>query len=49
MGASLIEIQKNFPNQAFLNYINETAHHLEKVEPRLKDGTIARIRQGFSY
>jgi rhamnogalacturonyl hydrolase YesR len=43
MGASLIEIQKKFPNQAFLNYINETAHHLEKVEPRLKDGTIARI------
>lgn len=43
MGASLIELQKNHPNDAFLNYINETAHHINKVEPRLKDGTIARI------
>jgi len=43
MGASLIEIQKKYPDKAFLNYINETAYHLEKVEPRLKDGTIARI------
>lgn len=43
MGASLIELQKNHPNDAFLKYINETAHHLNTSEPRLKDGTIARI------
>jgi len=43
MGASLIELQKRYPNEAFLNYINETAKHLNTNEPRLKDGTIARI------
>ncbi len=43
MGASLIELQKKYPNQSFLNYINETADHLNHAEPRLKDGTIARL------
>lgn len=43
MGASLIELQKKYPNEAFLKYINETANHLNNNEPRLKDGTIARI------
>lgn len=43
MGASLIELQKKHPNDAFLKYINETADHLNYAEPRLKDGTIARI------
>jgi len=43
MGASLIELQKRYPNQSFLDYINETADHLNTSEPRLKDGTIARI------
>lgn len=43
MGASLIELQKKYPNAEFLKYINETAHHLNTSEPRLKDGTIARI------
>jgi rhamnogalacturonyl hydrolase YesR len=43
MGASLIELQKRFPNEAFLKYINETAYHLNVLEPRLKDGTIGRI------
>ena len=43
MGASLIELQKKYPNEAFLKYINETANHLKNNEPRLKDGTIARI------
>ncbi len=43
MGASLIELQKKHPNDAFLNYINETANHLNENEPRLSDGTIARI------
>lgn len=43
MGASLIELQKRFPNKAFLEYINETANHINTSEPRLADGTIARI------
>jgi rhamnogalacturonyl hydrolase YesR len=43
MGASLIEIQKKYPSDTFLAYINETADHLNYAEPRLKDGTIARI------
>ena len=43
MGASLIELQQRFPNQAFLNYINETANHINTSEPRLSDGTIARL------
>lgn len=43
MGASLIELQKKHPSAAFLNYINQTAEHLNEAEPRLKDGTIARI------
>lgn len=43
MGASLIELQMRHPNQSFLNYINETASHLSLAEPRLEDGTIARI------
>ncbi|MFA5044624.1 MAG: glycoside hydrolase family 88 protein [Paludibacter sp.] len=43
MGASLIELQKRFPNKAFLDYINETANHINTSEPRLSDGTIARI------
>ena len=43
MGASLIELQMRKPNKAFLNYINETNDHLMHAEPRLDDGTIARI------
>lgn len=43
MGASLIELQMKHPDKAFLNYINETAEHLNYAEPRLEDGTIARI------
>lgn len=43
MGASLIELQQKYPQDAFLKYINETADHLNMAEPRLKDGTIARI------
>lgn len=43
MGASLIDLQMLRPNESFLNYINETAEHLNYAEPRLKDGTIARI------
>ncbi len=43
MGASLIELQRRYPDEAFLNYINETDSHLLYAEPRLEDGTIARI------
>ncbi len=43
MGASLIELQMKHPNKSFLNYINETADHLNYAEPRLVDGTIARL------
>lgn len=43
MGASLIELQKTNANPAFEKYIRETANHLEWSEPRLDDGTIARI------
>ena len=43
MGASLIELQKRHPNDAFVKYIEETAAHVNLSEPRLKDGTIARI------
>ncbi len=43
MAASLIELQMRHPNKTFLSYINETADHLNYAEPRLKDGTIARI------
>jgi len=43
MGASLIELQERHPNNAFLKYINQTADHLNTSEPRLSDGTIARI------
>ncbi len=43
MGASLIDLQKFNGNPAFSTYILETAKHLEFNEPRLEDGTIARI------
>ena len=43
MGASLIELQMRHPNKAFQNYINTTEEHLTIAEPRLEDGTIARI------
>ncbi|MDD3321212.1 MAG: glycoside hydrolase family 88 protein [Paludibacter sp.] len=43
MGACLIDLQRKYPNPAFLNYINQTAEHLNENEPRLADGTIARI------
>ncbi|MGV8827259.1 MAG: glycoside hydrolase family 88/105 protein [Breznakibacter sp.] len=43
MGASLIELQIKKPNKAFMEYINTTNEHLMLAEPRLEDGTIARI------
>lgn len=43
MGASLIELQMRHPDKAFMDYINRTDTHLRKAEPRLADGTIARI------
>lgn len=43
MGASLIDLQMRTPSPAFLNYIQTTEEHLMLAEPRLEDGTIARI------
>lgn len=43
MGASLIELQMRRATPAYLEYINETNEHLLYSEPRLDDGTIARI------
>jgi len=43
MGASLIELQMRYPHPSFMNYINKTADHLKYAEPRLADGTIARV------
>lgn len=41
--ASLIDLDAS-PYGAFLNYVNErTANHLNYAEPRLVDGTIARL------
>lgn len=43
MGASLIDLYMKKPNKSYLEYINTTEQHLMVAEPRLKDGTIARI------
>ncbi|MCD8167652.1 MAG: glycoside hydrolase family 88 protein [Bacteroides sp.] len=43
MGASLIELEMRRPTPAYIDYINNTAEHLLYAEPRLPDGTIARI------
>ncbi|MDR3260238.1 MAG: glycoside hydrolase family 88 protein, partial [Tannerella sp.] len=43
MGASLIELQMKRPDDAFLRYIQATENHLMHAEPRLSDGTIARL------
>ncbi len=43
MGASLIELEIRRPTPAYIDYINNTAEHLLYAEPRLPDGTIARI------
>lgn len=43
MGASLIDLQLRHPHKAYMDYIRTTAEHLQYAEPRLLDGTIARI------
>lgn len=43
MGAGLIELQMRKPHKSYQDYINTTADHLMHAEPRLADGTIARI------
>ncbi len=43
IGASLIDLQMKKPNKSYLDYINTTEKHLTVSEPRLQDGTIARI------
>ncbi|MDR1414646.1 MAG: glycoside hydrolase family 88 protein [Odoribacteraceae bacterium] len=43
MAASLIELQQRHPDDRFLAYIRETDNHVARAEPRLPDGTIARL------
>lgn len=43
MGASLIVLNRRHPEQAFQKCIDQTDHHLMVSEPRLADGTIARL------
>lgn len=43
MGASLIELNMRRATPAYKAYIDETKEHLMYGEPRLSDGTIARI------
>lgn len=43
MGASLIDLQALRPHKAFQGYIDTTAEHILRAEPRLEDGTIARL------
>ena len=43
MGASLITLNQRHPDEAFRKYIETTNHHLMVSEPRLADGTIARL------
>lgn len=43
MGASLIALQQKLPHPAFQAYIDRTAEHILRAEPRLADGTIARL------
>ncbi len=43
MGASLIDLYATKKHKSYLDYINTTEHHLMVSEPRLADGTIARI------
>lgn len=42
IGASLIEVYENEPQEAYKAYIDQVAHHLMKTEPRLEDDTIVR-------
>lgn len=43
MGASLIILNQRYPRKEFKDYIKTTAHHINAIEPRLADGTIARL------
>lgn len=43
MGASLITLNQRHPDDAFQKYIETTNHHIMVSEPRLVDGTIARL------
>lgn len=43
MGASLIVLNERHPSQHFQQYIEQTRQHLTESEPRLSDGTIARL------
>ena len=43
MGASLVVMNRRHPNKAFEEYIAATDKHIRESEPRLADGTIARL------
>jgi rhamnogalacturonyl hydrolase YesR len=43
MAASLIELQKRHPHNSYMQYIQSTDEHMLYYEPRLVDGTIARL------
>lgn len=43
IGASLIVLNQRHPAETFKNYIENTNHHIMVSEPRLADGTIARL------
>lgn len=43
MGASLVVLNQRHPNKAFQHYIEQTRQHIVEAEPRLEDGTIARL------
>ncbi len=43
MGASLIMLNQRYPRKEFEAHIKTTDHHITTIEPRLVDGTIARL------
>lgn len=43
MAASLVDLQALRPQDAFRGYYDSAAEHLRHAEPRLSDGTIARL------
>jgi unsaturated rhamnogalacturonyl hydrolase len=42
MGASVIEIQKRFPNDEYMKYLLEASNHILKKQERLEDKTLVR-------
>ncbi len=42
MGSSVIEIQKRFPKDEYMQYLNAAGNHILKVQDRLEDKTLVR-------